>query len=95
MQLTRQIIKNAIKEEVRDALVLTNNKIDALARETSEKFEKINTKIDKLTEIVVDFAGQVKKFDEEQVVMSGRLSDTVDRLVWNSRRRCCFLSSWL
>jgi len=40
----------------------------------------VNNKIDKLTDIVVDFAGQMRTNEEERIVMSGRLSNTVDRV---------------
>ena len=58
----------------------TNQKIDDLANSTNQKFDILGEKVDHLTEVVVDFAGQVKKFDEEQTVLSGQVSRVTDRV---------------
>lgn len=46
----------------------------------TQKVDNLADKVDNLTNIVTDFAGSVKKFDEEQVLLSARVSDTIDRV---------------
>lgn len=60
--LTRQIIRDVVKEEIGSALKPLEQKVD--------------TVINQLT----DIAGQFKKFDEEQTVLSGQMSDRTDRI---------------
>lgn len=69
MPLTKQIIQTVVRDEIRAELEPLNLKIDTLA-----------DKVDNLTNIVTDFAGSVKKFDEEQVLLSARVSDTIERV---------------
>jgi hypothetical protein len=87
MPVTQQIIKTIVRQQIKEELVPTNQKIDSLARDTDKKFatvnqrfDVVNTKLDKVMEIVVDFAGQVKKFDEEQTVLSDHVSNLTDRV---------------
>jgi hypothetical protein len=40
----------------------------------------MNERFDKLTEIITDFAGDEKKFDEEQTLLSGQVSNLNDRV---------------
>lgn len=88
--LTRQIIKDVVSEEVRSATGEIkseiknlehkfNNlelKVDSLDQKFDNMDQKINTVITQLT----DIAGQFKKFDEEQVVLSGQMSNRTDRI---------------
>src|SRR3990167_8735643 len=46
----------------------------------AQKVDNLANKVDNLTNIVTDFAGSVKKFDEEQVLLSARVSDVTDRV---------------
>lgn len=69
MPLTKQIIQTVVRDEIRAELEPLNLKIDTLA-----------DKVDNLTNIFIDFAGSVKKFDEEQVLLSARVSDTIERV---------------
>jgi chromosome segregation ATPase len=57
-----------------------NHRFDQLEESTNQKFEGLTQKIDKLTEVVIDFSGQMKKFDEEQTVLSGQVSNLTDRV---------------
>ena len=59
---------------------IVNQKIDDLAKTTNQKFDKLSEKVDHLSEVVIDFAGHVKKFDEEQTVLSGQVSRVTDRV---------------
>ena len=67
--LTRQIIKDVVSEEVRSATSEIKGEIKNLE-------SKIDTAITQLT----DIAGQFNKFDEEQTVLSGQMSDRTDRI---------------
>lgn len=88
MPVTQQIIKTIVSQQIKEELVPVNkkiddlnrglsHKIDALARNTNEKFgvvnqkiDTLNTKVDKMMDIVVDFAGQVKKFNKVELAIN-------------------------
>ncbi len=67
--LTRQIIRDVVKEEIGTALKPLEQRFDGLE-------QKVDTVITQLT----DLAGQFKKFDEEQTVLSGQMSNRTDRI---------------
>ena len=67
--ITRQIIRDVVKEEIHSALEPLEQRFDGLE-------QKVDTVITQLT----DIAGQFKKFDEEQTVLSGQMSDRTDRI---------------
>lgn len=67
--LTRQIIKDVVSEEVRTA-----------TDEIREDVKKLDQKVDTVIAQLTDIAGQFKKFDEEQTVLSGQMSDRTDRI---------------
>lgn len=67
--LTRQIIKDIVSEEVGSA---TN--------EIRGDVKKLDQKIDTVIAQLTDIAGQFKKFDEEQTVLSGQMSNRTDRI---------------
>ncbi len=67
--LTRQIIKDVVSEEVRTA-----------TDEIREDVKKLDQKVDTVIAQLTDIAGQFKKFDEEQTVLSGQVSDRTDRI---------------
>jgi|SRR3989344_557046 len=81
--LTRQIIKDVVSEEVR----LATGEIKGEFKNLELKFGNLELKVDSLDQKVdtvitqlTDIAGQFKKFDEEQVVLSGQMSDRTDRI---------------
>ncbi|KKQ93424.1 MAG: hypothetical protein UT19_C0012G0013 [Candidatus Woesebacteria bacterium GW2011_GWB1_39_10b] len=54
---------------------------DKVATETFVyRLLKLDEKFNKVMEHLVDIAGQFKKFDEERIVMSGILSEHIDRI---------------
>jgi len=67
--LTRQIIKDIVSEEVKSSTNEIKGELKSLE-------QKVDTVITQLT----DIAGQFKKFDEEQTVLSGQMSDRTDRI---------------
>jgi hypothetical protein len=54
--------------------------IDELKGEFRDFASKVEGKFDKLYELVDGLSGEFKKFDEEQIVLSGRQSRHSDRL---------------
>lgn len=76
MPLTKQIIKEVVREEVKSEFVPVIEKVDNLA----QKVDILSNKVDKLTDVVIDLAGQSRKFDEEQTVLSGQVSNLSDRV---------------
>jgi len=67
--ITRQIIRDVVKEEIGSAL-----------KPLEQKFDNLEQKIDTVITQITDIAGQFKKFDEEQTVLSGQMSDRTDRI---------------
>lgn len=83
MPLTKQIIQGVVHKEVKSELIPITKKLDGLSDwfdTLSNQVGNLTNKVDKLTDIVTDFAGSVKKFDEEQTVMSGQVSNLADRV---------------
>ena len=74
--LTRQIIRDVVKEEIGSALKPLEQRFDGLEQKINGLDQKVDTVITQLT----DIAGQFKKFDEEQTVLSGQVSDRTDRI---------------
>ena len=74
--LTGQIIRNIVKEEVKSS----SSDLKGEITEIKEEIGVVNRKIDKVMEQLTDIAGQFKKFDEEQTVLSGQMSDRTDRI---------------
>lgn len=66
----------SVKSDVFDIRYDLNN----LKKEVNTRFDRLENKIDKLTDAVADFAGNVKKFDEEQTVLSSYMVDRTDRI---------------
>ena len=60
--LTRQIIRDVVKEEIGSALKPLEQRFDGLEQKINGLDQKVDTVITQLT----DIAGQFKKFDEEQ-----------------------------
>jgi len=68
--------------------VATETFVYRLFNQIDEKIEnfkdelnlKLDEKFNKVMEHLVDIAGQFKKFDEERIVMSGKLSEHIDRI---------------
>lgn len=69
VSLTRQIIKDVVSEEIKNEIKGVNQKID-----------KLDKKMDVVITQLTDIAGQFRKFDEEQIVLSGQMSDRTDRI---------------
>lgn len=69
MPLTQLIIKKIVKDQIVEEL-----------KPVWQELRSINRKIDRLTDIVLDFAGQVRKFDEEQTLLSDHVSGLTDRV---------------
>ena len=76
MPLTKQIIIDAVRGVVKEEL----KPVNARLFEVENKLDKLESKFDIMSNTLTDFAGQVKKFDEEQTVMSGQLSNRTDRI---------------
>ena len=74
--LTRQIIRGVVKEEIGSALKPLEQKVDGL----EQRFDGLGQKVDTVITQLTDIAGQFKKFDEEQTVLSGQMSDRTDRI---------------
>lgn len=74
MPLTKQIIEKVVSKTVKSALTDTNTRLDQLETKMDKKFTEIGKKIDNLNSTVINFAGQVKTFDEEQTFLSHRSS---------------------
>ena len=74
--LTSQIIRELVKEEIGSALKPLEQKIDSL----EQRFDGLEQKVDTVITQLTDIAGQFKKFDEEQTVLSGQMSNRTDRI---------------
>lgn len=61
---------------MRDEIVLMQEQIKVL----QENFIKLSTQMTKFYELIDGVMGDFKKFDEEQTLLSGRMSDHTDRL---------------
>jgi predicted nuclease with TOPRIM domain len=87
MPLTQKIIedvvRNVVKSELKSGLSEVRSKLigveDRLAS-LETKVDKLETKVTKLDETVTDLAGQFKKFDEEQTVLSDHSAKHTDRI---------------
>lgn len=66
MPLTKNIIQEIVSQTIRE--------------EVNPQLKEINQKIDNLTNIVTDFAGDYKNLKEDHDVLSGHVSDHSDRL---------------
>lgn len=85
--LTRQIIKDVVTEEVKSATSIlqseiseVRNEVKILEKKMDQKFDNLDQKVDTVITQLTDIAGQFKKFDEEQTVLSGQMSDRTDRI---------------
>ena len=78
--LTRQIIKDVVSEEVQSATTVLQSEISGVKSEVKTLEKKMDIKLDGVIEQLTDIAGQFKKFDEEQTVLSGQVSDRTDRI---------------
>ena len=81
--LTRQIIRDVVKEEIGSALKPLEQKVDNLEQRfdgLEQRFDGLEQKVDTVITHLTDIAGQFKKFDEEQTVLSGQMSDRTDRI---------------
>ena len=76
MQLTKQIIDEVVQKSIKAEFIPLKQRLN----EMDSKIDTLGEKIDKLTDIVTDFAGSVKKFDEEQTVLSGQMINRTDRI---------------
>ena len=56
------------------------DKVENSLDKVENRLEVVENKVDKLNTTVTDFAGQVKKFDEEQTVLSDHVSNRTDRI---------------
>ena len=74
--LTSQIIRDVVKEEIVSALKPQEQRFDDL----EQRFDGLEQKVDTVITQLTDIAGQFKKFDEEQTVLSGQVSDRTDRI---------------
>ena len=74
--ITRQIIRDVVKEEIHSALEPLEQRFDGL----EQRFDGLEQKVDTVITQLTDIAGQFKKFDEEQTVLSGQMSDRTDRI---------------
>ena len=82
--LTGQIIKDIVSKEVTSATSILQSEISGVRNEVKNLDQKVNgldQKIDTVITQLSDIAGQFKKFDEEQTVLSGQMSNRTDRIV--------------
>ncbi|KKU03187.1 MAG: hypothetical protein UX99_C0003G0026 [Candidatus Amesbacteria bacterium GW2011_GWB1_47_26] len=81
--ITRQIIRDVVKEEIHSALEPLEQRFDGLEQRfdgLEQRFDGLEQKVDTVITQLTDIAGQFKKFDEEQTVLSGQMSDRTDRI---------------
>ena len=81
--LTLQIIRDVVKEEIGSALKPLEQKVDNLEQRfdgLEQRFDGLEQKVDTVITQLTDIAGAFKKFDEEQTVLSGQMSDRTDRI---------------
>ena len=88
--ITRQIIRDVVKEEIHSALEPLEQRFDGLEQRfdgleqrfdgLEQSFDGLEQKVDTVITQLTDIAGQFKKFDEEQTVLSGQMSDRTDRI---------------
>ena len=81
--ITRQIIRDVVKEEIHSALEPLVQRFDGLEQRfdgLEQSFDGLEQKVDTVITQLTDIAGQFKKFDEEQTVLSGQMSDRTDRI---------------
>jgi len=72
---------------VKDGVATENfvyRQINSLKEEMDERFDKLERKLDDKFSMVmkhlVDIAGKFQKFDEEQVIIAGRMGEHDDRI---------------
>ncbi len=78
--LTRQIIKDVVSEEVGSATNEIRTEIKSLEQKVGTEIKSLEQKVDLVITQLTDIAGQFKKFDEEQTVLSHQMSDRTDRI---------------
>lgn len=85
--LTRQIIKDVVSQEVKSATSTlqsdisgVQNEVKTLEKKMEQKFDNMDQQINTVITQLTDIAGQFKKFDEEQTVLSGQMSNRTDRI---------------
>ncbi len=78
--LTRQIIKDIVAEEVQLSTSILQDDLKSLEKKFDQKFDGLEQKVDSVITQLTDIAGQFKKFDEEQTILSGHMSDRTDRI---------------
>ncbi|KKU56083.1 hypothetical protein A3H89_05280 [Candidatus Amesbacteria bacterium RIFCSPLOWO2_02_FULL_48_11] len=88
--LTRQIIKDVVSEEVKSATDEIKSELKSLGQKVNglelkvdsldQKANSIDQKVDTVVTQLTDIASQFKKFDEEQTVLSGQMSNRTDRI---------------
>lgn len=70
-------------QSMRDEIVLMKDKIVLIQEQIrilQDNFSKLNTQMTKFYDLIDAVMGDFKKFDEEQTLLSGRMSDHTDRL---------------
>ncbi|KKS32554.1 MAG: hypothetical protein UU93_C0006G0033 [Candidatus Amesbacteria bacterium GW2011_GWA2_42_12] len=78
--LTSQIIKAVVSEEVKYSTSVLQSEMSEVRKEIKTLEKKFDLKFDTVIEQLTDLAGKFNKFDEEQTVLSGQMSDRTDRI---------------
>lgn len=78
--LTRQIIKAVVSEEVKSSTSVLQSEISEVRNEIKTLEKKFDKKFDTVIEQLTDIAGKFNKFDEEQTILSGQMSNCTDRI---------------
>lgn len=89
--LTRQIIKAVVSEEVKSSTSILHSEISRVNSNLSSEIsglkseiknleKKFDQKFDTVIEQLTDIAGKFNKFDEEQTILSGQMSNRTDRI---------------
>lgn len=74
--MTKQIIIEAVRDVVKEEVKPIKEELS----QVKTRLSKLENKVDFLTDTVIDFAGSVKKFDEEQTILSSHVSDHTNQL---------------
>ncbi|MBL7036317.1 hypothetical protein ISR94_00525 [Candidatus Microgenomates bacterium] len=70
---TTQVSEGLVQKIVVDSEKRLTKQIEEIDKKNEKRFDKVMNHLDKM-------AGGFKKFDEEQIMLSGQMSDRTDRI---------------
>jgi hypothetical protein len=73
---TNQIIKEIVHQEIQVELIPVNAKLD----EISKVLNVLSKDVTNIKNTVTDLAGDIRRFDQEQTVMSSHVLSNTDRI---------------